>query len=239
MHDTAKPYVTTADVSVRMFRSGVLETLSHVHPAVPHLLFLPVVAWCLWAAPTTPARSAALVLGGVLLWTLVEYLVHRFLFHPGDVVMEETHAVVARLAPGEPVLPALPSWRHRLYFIAHGVHHEYPSDSTRLVIPPGASVPLAALFYLVFRAVAGAAAPALFAGFVLGYLAYDTIHFAVHHQGLPTAWGRYLKRRHARHHFVDADEDYGVSTPLWDVVLGTFSGGPAHRPAAAEGGRER
>ncbi len=68
------------------------------------------------------------------------------------------------------------------------------------------------------------AAPPLFAGFVVGYLVYDTVHYAVHHPGLPTTWGRFLKRRHVRHHFVDADRDYGVSSPLWDWVLGTLGG---------------
>jgi sterol desaturase/sphingolipid hydroxylase (fatty acid hydroxylase superfamily) len=121
-------------------------------------------------------------------------------------------------------MPALPTWRHRSYFVAHGVHHEYPSDSSRLVAPPGASVPIAIVTWLLFRALAGPQlAPALFAGFVAGYLVYDTTHYAVHHFGMPTAWGRYLKKRHARHHFLDPDSDYGVSSPLWDVVFGTFT----------------
>jgi sterol desaturase/sphingolipid hydroxylase (fatty acid hydroxylase superfamily) len=49
---------------------------------------------------------------------------------------------------------------------------------------------------------------------------------------MPTMWGRYLKKRHARHHFLDPDSDYGVSSPLWDVVFGTFTrlgGAPAAR----------
>lgn len=216
--------MSNADVSVRMFRSDVLEWFSHVHPAVPHVLYVPLVAWLLWGARATPGRTALLWAGGAALWTLAEYLLHRFAFHPSDAVMAETHAVVAALPPGAPVLPALPTWRHRSYFVAHGVHHEYPSDSTRLVAPPGASVPIAIATWLLFRAAAGPAlAPALFAGFVSGYLAYDTTHFAVHHFRMPTSWGRYLKRRHARHHFLDPDSDYGVSSPLWDVVFGTYT----------------
>ncbi len=139
----AKHYVSNADVSVRMFRSDFLERFSHVHPAVPHVIYVPLVLGLLWTERATPGRTALLWLGGVVLWTLAEYLLHRFVFHAPDHVMAETHDVVARLAPGEAVLPALPTWRHRSYFIAHGVHHEYPSDSTRLVMPPGASVPIA------------------------------------------------------------------------------------------------
>ena len=217
-------YVSNADMSVRMFRSGLLERFSHVHPAVPHVIYVPLVAGLLWTARTTRGTTALLFVAGLVLWTLAEYLLHRHVFHAPDHIMAETHDVVARLAPDEPVLPALPSWRHRSYFIAHGVHHEYPSDSSRLVMPPGASVPIAIGTWLLFRAVLGPLyAPAPFAGFVAGYLVYDTTHYAVHHFGMPTAWGRYLKKRHARHHYVDADSDYGVSSPLWDLVFGTFT----------------
>lgn len=219
-----KHFVSNDDVSVRMFRSDLVERLSHVHPVVPHVIFVPIITSLLWRAPTSAAASAGLVLGGLFLWTLVEYVMHKHAFHAPDHVMTETHDVVARLRRDEPVMPALPGWRHKLYFVAHGVHHEYPSDTTRLVMPPGASIPLALLFYGAFRLFAGPArTPALFAGFLVGYLIYDTIHYAVHHPGLPTAFGRYLKKRHHRHHFLDPDSDYGVSSPLWDAVFGTLT----------------
>jgi len=216
--------VTTADRSVRMFRQDWVEWCSHVHPVVPHLIFWPVIAVLLATARTPIGVSALLLLGGLVVWTLVEYFLHRYLFHAPDAVMEETHRISASLPIDQAVIPELPSWRHVVYFIAHGVHHEYPSDSSRLVMPPSASIPLAFLFYALFRLTAGARyAPAMFAGFVVGYLIYDTVHYAVHHPGLPTAWGRFLKRRHARHHFVDPDSDYGVSSPIWDWVMGTLS----------------
>lgn len=220
----SKHFVSNADVSVRMFRSDLVERLSHVHPAVPHLIYVPVVVALLWTADTGRGESVLLFAGGVLLWTLAEYLLHKHAFHAPDHIMAETHAVAAALPRSEPVLPALPTWRHQAYFLAHGVHHEYPSDSTRLVAPPGASIPLALVIWLIVRAVAGPVlTPALFAGFIAGYLVYDTTHFAVHHFAMPTRWGRYLKKRHARHHFVDPDSDYGVSSPLWDVVFRTFT----------------
>jgi hypothetical protein len=229
----AKHYVSNADVSVRMFRSDLLERLSHVHPVVPHVLYVPLVTALVWRAPTHAMATALLFAAGVLAWTLAEYLLHKHVFHAPDHIMAETHDVVASLSRDEPVLPALPTWRHVAYFIAHGVHHEYPSDSSRLVMPPGASVPIAVVTWLLFRAVLGPVdTPAFFAGFVAGYLVYDTTHYAVHHLAMPTAWGRYLKKRHARHHFLDADRDYGVSSPLWDVVFGTFT--PSSRRETAE-----
>jgi sterol desaturase/sphingolipid hydroxylase (fatty acid hydroxylase superfamily) len=227
--------VTVDNRSVRMFRHDWIERCSHVHPVVPHVIFWPVIVTLLVIARTPPVMTAALVLAGLVVWTLTEYILHRFLFHAPDAIMEETHRIAAALAPDEPVIPALPTFRHVTYFIAHGVHHEYPSDSSRLVLPPTASVPLAVVFYGLFRLAFGAAAtPPMFAGFITGYLIYDTVHYAVHHPGLPTAWGRFLKRRHARHHFVDPDRDYGVSSPLWDWVLGTLGSRPAEPRALAE-----
>lgn len=223
MRDARTAGTTTGDATVRMFRSDFMERLTHVQPWVPHLLYIPVVAVCLWLAPTAPPQTALLFVVGLLLWTLTEYLMHRFVFHWPDDIMNETHAVVESLPAGEAAIPRMPSWKHLAYFIGHGVHHVAPTEPTRLVMPPGASIPLALLFFAIFRLLFGAAELGAFAGFVTGYLVYDTIHYAVHHQGLPTRWGRYLKKRHARHHYVDADEDYGVSSPLWDLVFGTFS----------------
>ena len=204
-----------------------MERFTRVHPVVPHVLFVPVVVFSLWKSGVGAAASAGLFLGGLFLWTFVEYMMHRFVFHAPDHVMEETHDIVAALGPGEAVVPKLPSWRHTVYFISHGVHHDYPSDSKRLVMPPGVSVPLATAFWFLFLSLFGMVlAPALFGGFVMGYLIYDTIHFAVHHFSVPTAAGKFLKRKHHRHHFLDPDEDYGVSSPLWDLVLGTFGKRP-------------
>jgi 4-hydroxysphinganine ceramide fatty acyl 2-hydroxylase len=214
--------VSTEDTSVRMFRRDWLERLTHVHPAVPHIIYVPLVVALIWRAPTPASVTAGLMGVGLVLWSLIEYVLHRHLFHAPDAVMQETHDIVARVGAGDPVIAALPGWRHIVYFIMHGIHHEYPSDSSRLVMPPGASVPLALLFFVLFRLIVGTRyTPGMFAGFLIGYLAYDTIHFAVHHVPLPTTWGRFTKRRHYRHHFVNPDRDYGVSSPLWDIVLGT------------------
>jgi sterol desaturase/sphingolipid hydroxylase (fatty acid hydroxylase superfamily) len=89
---------------------------------------------------------------------------------------------------------------------------------------PPASIPLAALFALLFRLAVGAHRwPALFAGFLVGYLVYDSVHYAVHHPSMRTALGRSTKWRHCRHHFTDPDRDYRVSSPLWDLIMGALS----------------
>ncbi|HUL50419.1 MAG TPA: sterol desaturase family protein [Gemmatimonadales bacterium] len=222
MHSERR-FVRNEDVSCRMFRSPAFEALSHVHPLVPHAIFVPCVAILLWPGQTALSLySIASRLGfGLLLWTLVEYVIHRFVFHPPAWIEDDTRRILGTLAVGEPAMAALPTWRHRFYFLVHGVHHDFPNDSRRLVMPPSVSVPLACLFYAVFRAAFGAGANATFAGFVIGYLCYDTIHYLTHHGSRHTALGRYLRRAHFGHHYVDSSRNYGVSSPLWDVLLGT------------------
>jgi sterol desaturase/sphingolipid hydroxylase (fatty acid hydroxylase superfamily) len=230
-------FVSNQDESCRMFRSEWMERLSHVHPVVPHLLYLPLVAAMLWAAavPGSPAGNAPRLFGvGVLVWTLVEYIIHRFVFHPPRHIEDETRRILSRLARGEPAMPALPSWRHRFYFLVHGVHHDFPSDSRRLVMPPSVSAPLAVIFYGAFHAGLGAAAPAAFAGFVTGYLCYDTIHYLTHQGATGGTVGRFLRRHHFRHHYVDSSRGFGVSSPVWDLALGTFS--RERTPASTRGG---
>ena len=217
-------FVNNDDASCRMFGGNVQEALSHVPPWAPHAIFLPVIGFALAAAFRTasPARVGVLALGGLFLWTLLEYVIHRSIFHPPQWIEDDTRRVVGSLAPGQAVLPALPTLRHKFYFVVHGVHHDYPNDSTRLVMPPSVSIPLAALFFLAFAGLFGAAAPAVFAGFIAGYLVYDTIHFVVHHASGSSGLVRALKRRHFRHHYADSSHDFGVSSPLWDLILGTL-----------------
>jgi 4-hydroxysphinganine ceramide fatty acyl 2-hydroxylase len=216
-------FVSNHDVSCRMFKREWLERLSHVHPLVPHVIFVPVIVGLLLLPTglTGPGRVGWFLVG-VATWTLTEYLIHRFLFHPPPQIEEDTRELLSALAPGEPCMPALPTWRHRFYFLVHGVHHDFPSDSTRLVMPPSVSVPLAALFFLLFRTVIGAPSPITFAGFIAGYLFYDTTHYLTHRGHPRTSLGRVQRRRHFRHHYADSSHDYGVTSPLWDVVLGTM-----------------
>ena len=218
-------YVSNQDETCRMFRSDLLERLSHVHPATPHVLYLPVIALVLVVAARRgqgAGRIALLFLGGVFVWSLLEYLIHRFVFHPPQLVEDETRAVTASLAPGGAVIPALPTWRHQFYFLVHGVHHDYPNDSRRLVMPPSVSLPLATAFFFLFRWILGPLAPAAFGGLVAGYLVYDTSHYFIHHSPGKTALGRHLKRRHFHHHYRDSARNFGVSSPLWDAIWGTM-----------------
>ncbi len=139
---------------------------------------------------------------GFLLWTLVEYLLHRVVFH---------HRPRG-------------SWQRKLHFLAHGIHHKDPWDPSRLVFPPLAGYAIAlVLFVLIHLAIPLPSALATMAGLLVGYLAYDLGHFAWHHARCAHGIAHYLKRYHLAHHHRDSDSHYGVSLPLWDVVFRTYS----------------
>jgi 4-hydroxysphinganine ceramide fatty acyl 2-hydroxylase len=221
----ARMYISNKDVSVRIFRSDFLERFTHVHPIVPHVIYIPVIAFVLYlsyAAGVGVVQTALLFVTGLALWTVAEYALHRFVLHTAPELEEEVREIVGGLAPGEAALPKLTSFRQRHYFLAHGIHHDFPNDSRRLVIPPSVSIPLGVLFFSAFRLAFGpGAGPALFGGFTAGYLIYDTTHYAVHHFSLHGRLMLYLKKKHFRHHYQDSRRDFGVSNPLWDWILRT------------------
>ncbi len=198
--------------SPTMFDIKWLDKLSRVHWTVPLLIFVPAIAAALLLGfiHGVGAWALAWVAGGYVIWTLTEYWLHRVVFH---------------FAPEEGV-------GARLHWIIHGVHHDHPNDPMRLVMPPSVSVPLAALFVYVFYLVFGSPGfLPLSAGFLGGYLAYDMLHYHVHHRHATTRLGKLMRELHMRHHFQDGGTGYGVSAPFWDHVFGTATRRPAGRQA--------
>lgn len=192
-------FVSNSPESVRMFEKDWMEALSKVHFTVPLLLYLPVLGWLLWHSEAHWA-SLGWFLGGLVAWTFMEYVLHRFVFH--------------WMPPGK--------WGARIHFIIHGVHHDYPNDRLRLVMPPVVSIPLAVLFFGLYRLVLGALTVyPFFAGFLLGYLCYDMTHYAVHHLNWKHPLWQRIKQHHMLHHFQQPDKGFGVSSPLWDFVFKT------------------
>jgi sterol desaturase/sphingolipid hydroxylase (fatty acid hydroxylase superfamily) len=193
--------------STRLFENDWLERASHVHPVTPALVWMPVIAWLLWRSLAVDRLDIAVMAGlapaGLLAWTLTEYLVHRFLFH------------------WRPRSPAA----RRLVFIVHGVHHETPDDPTRLLMPPVPAIAGFAILYAIVRTMLGSPwAEPFFAFFLLGYLAYDYVHLAVHRGRPRTRVGRVLWRWHMLHHFATPEARWGVSSPVWDHVFRTAAG---------------
>ncbi len=203
--------INHSETPIRLFQSDFLEFFTHIHPVVVLVLYVPVAVFFMVRALATgtahaPAGEVFLAYGaGFLVWTLSEYLLHRFLFHY------------------EPSAP----WLQRAWYLIHGVHHEQPQCKTRLVMPPILSIPLAFLFYGFFALLVGTIVglPHLtgpvFAGFLTGYLCYDMLHYAEHHLSMRWGFLKYIKLYHLRHHYKNPNHGFGVSSPVWDVVFRT------------------
>ncbi|WP_428667416.1 sterol desaturase family protein [Runella sp.] len=207
-----KKYVSNSTESNRMFKSDLLEALSKVHYTVPLFIFLPVIGYFSWKSlfegDFSVATFAGYYLAGLFVWSFTEYFMHRFVFHftPKGKLME------------------------RIHFIFHGVHHDYPNDAKRLVMPPSVSIPLATAFYFLFALFLGKyALGAFFAGFISGYLFYDMSHYALHHANFKSGFWKKLKKHHMLHHYSEADKGYGVSSDFWDKIFGSaFSDSKDH-----------
>ncbi len=202
--------------SPAMFSSPLLDRATRVHVVVVPAIFVPVILALLVLGfrGLSPAAAAAWVAMGYATWTLTEYWLHRVVFH-----FEPERGLGARL-----------------HWMLHGVHHDHPNDPLRLVMPPSASLPLAALFVLLFHLLLPTpAAWTLSGGFLAGYLVYDLVHFHIHHGTPRSRLGRRLREHHMRHHFQDDDTAFGISAPFWDRVFGTAP--PARRTAGARTAR--
>jgi len=199
--------VTRTDVlkaSPPMFRTPFMDRATRVHPSVPILIFVPAIVVLAAVAASRGIgglRLAIFFVLGWVLWGLVEYWVHRVLFH---------------IEPEE-------GWGARLHWMVHGVHHDHPNDPLRLVMPPVVSVPGTAAFTLVFALLLGVNdGLALGSGFIAGYLVYDMTHHHLHHHKPRTRGGLLLRELHMRHHFQDDTRGFGISAPWWDAIFRTL-----------------
>jgi sterol desaturase/sphingolipid hydroxylase (fatty acid hydroxylase superfamily) len=201
-----KNFVSNSSDSIRMFKNDVLEAMSKVSFYVPLLVYVPVIIYLVWASfyvfNLSLISFIGLFLCGLFVWTFIEYVMHRYVFHfyPKSELGKKIH------------------------FIFHGVHHDYPNDAKRLVMPLSASIPLALAFYLLFDILMPEGTNySFFVGFIGGYLAYDMTHYALHHANFKNGFWKKLKHHHMLHHYSDSTKGYGVSSDFWDRVLGSNS----------------
>ena len=153
------------------------------------------LAALLWAGGPAAQRGelAAIALLGFAGWTLIEYVLHRFVLH---------------------WLQPFKRW--------HILHHQHPA--ALICTPTILSAALIVLLVFLPALLLGDIwrACALTLGLVTGYLVYALLHHALHH-GHPTS--KWLKKRqhwHALHHRPSQRSDcFGVTTEVWDHVLGT------------------
>lgn len=194
-------YVSNKNETIRLFNNPFLEYFSHIHPITPVIVYVPVILVTAYLGfnSVNPLYGIPVFFSGILLWTITEYSIHRWAFHTN---------------------PTTDTGK-RIHFLVHGIHHDYPRDRTRLVMPLLVSVPLAILFYFLFLWIFGVYDHVIFSGFVLGYVSYDSIHYATHHLPMKGKLGNFLRVYHLRHHYEDENTAYGVSNPLWDYIFQT------------------
>jgi sterol desaturase/sphingolipid hydroxylase (fatty acid hydroxylase superfamily) len=139
-----------------------------------------------------PLRAALIVLLGLFAFSFIEYAFHRWLFH-GRVALFER---------------------------GHTLHHERPLgyDSLPFFFAPMVALSCAGALMLLLPA----AVALLFMGAVaLGYALYGFSHYIIHRRRFRSALWRQWAAVHNIHHF-HPDKNYGVTTPLWDFILGTW-----------------
>jgi dihydroceramide fatty acyl 2-hydroxylase len=198
VHDWARPRAGES----RLFEQDLLERVTLAHPGWPIALYGPGGAGLVWYAARAGVAPGALAGGyaaGLLVWTLTEYVIHRYSFHH----VPSTRFEVA------------------LAYLVHGVHHAYPDDSRRWVLPVVVTLPIAAAIVAIARIAGGASALPAVAGFLHGYLAYDTLHHTIHRGRNRSRVVRWLRKYHMQHHYATPDQRFGVSSPLWDVIFRT------------------
>ncbi|NXG68881.1 FA2H hydroxylase, partial [Baryphthengus martii] len=213
------------DRPIRLFHSDILESLSKTAWYVVFIVWAPVVLYLSWVSYTSLAQGntrlfssftteysipihkycfPVIFLLGMFLWSLLEYLIHRFVFH---------------MKP-----PASNYYLITLHFLLHGQHHKSPFDRSRLVFPPVPASLVIGFFYgvlqLMLPEVLGLT---VFIGGLCGYIVYDMMHYYLHY-GSPKK-GTYLyglKAYHVKHHFEHQKSGFGITTRFWDHPFRTL-----------------
>lgn len=183
----------------RFFSSSWAEAVTKVKWWIVPMVWIPVSIASFTVATRELDMQYAFVLAllGGGLWQLIEYSLHRYLFH-----------WVPRRGAGI-----------FLHFLFHGCHHKFPMDTDRLVFPPIPASWVAMVIFATLRlCFLFHDALAVFSGVLLGYVAYDCIHYLIHSGSMKT----FLSRHHMIHHFVNHNSNYGISSPLLDILLWTI-----------------
>jgi sterol desaturase/sphingolipid hydroxylase (fatty acid hydroxylase superfamily) len=159
-----------------------------------------------------PAAIAGIA--GVLSWTFLEYVLHRFLGHD------------KRTQPN-------------FFSREHTRHHSEGNYFAPAWKKGAAALVTTAVVAPIAILLGGVAVGGTYtAGLMLMYLSYEWVHWRCHvHPGIG-AYGRFIRRHHFSHHFTDPKKNHGVTTPIWDFVFGTFSptGSPTDSPTGSRTG---
>jgi sterol desaturase/sphingolipid hydroxylase (fatty acid hydroxylase superfamily) len=164
------------------------------------------LAVCLGFVASSQGLSASsiilLLVSGAFSWSLIEYVLHRFIFH---------YDAQSRLG-------------RKLLYQVHLSHHDNPAATNRIFASLLLSAPIATLYWLVAWALTSswAAASYIFIGMSAGYFFYEWLHFQCHHGNSRLRVLRYLRKYHLLHHYKTPELRFGVTSPLFDLIFGTF-----------------
>lgn len=186
---------------IRLFRNPWLEKLTVIHLSAFIALWaalLPAIGVTgLYVAPTLWA--VPLVGAGLVVWTLTEYALHRYVFH---------------FEPRSPML-------QQAMFVIHANHHADANDPLRNLMPPIVSIPVGMAVWSLSVWVLGAQGTWFLLGFMTGYVVYDLVHYACHQFPMKGRMARMLKTHHMRHHHFKVEGNYAITGMIWDRVFAT------------------
>ncbi len=193
---------------------GLKDLFAHPEMRMMLIIWPPIVvaflAGALLAGDAPAWLLAIAVPYGFLAWTLIEYAMHRHVFH-WQPEGRFWRWLAAPLGP------------------PHVRHHENPTSyrGAILIGQTPSLIVMGACFGLLLLAPVptGFACMAMAAGSV-GYVLFQSIHFACHMMPMRRGYWAMIKRHHAIHHYRDETVNFGLTTPLWDWVFGTL-----YRPA--------
>ncbi|KAL6441143.1 hypothetical protein ACFW04_003455 [Cataglyphis niger] len=197
---------------IRFFQSDILELLSITPWYIIPIIWFPIVTYffymgCVENISTNIVITLLRILPsfvlGISIWTVLEYFIHRKVFH-----FKPPHNSRLLIT---------------LHFLFHGCHHKAPLDERRLVLPPILSLTIAAIIWQIYKAIFPLQiVHFVFAGTIIGYLCYDLMHYYLH-SGAPKAESYLytMKRRHNYHHFLHYNQGFGITSELWDQLLKT------------------
>lgn len=188
----------------QLFENKFLEALTKGSPLLSWGIHLPILIYCFYYGYANyEMKFGNMILisfGALFFWTFFEYLAHRYVFH----MISEN--------------PKL----QRIAYVMHGNHHHYPRDKQRLFMPPVPSLILAALIFGVQYLFLGQYTFAFYPGFILGWLLYASMHYAIHAMAPPFKFMKPLWRNHHLHHYKNEELGFGVSNTFWDKIFGTM-----------------
>jgi sterol desaturase/sphingolipid hydroxylase (fatty acid hydroxylase superfamily) len=191
----------------QIFANPFLETFTKAPPIVSVIIYLTILFSLLVIGyqakvVSSPLNGVLIFAGAIFFWTFFEYFFHKYINHLDEYFPDSETA-------------------RKVAYSIHGIHHEYPRDKERLIMPPVPGLIILAVLFLIFRLALGSYLYIFMPGFITGYLLYTFVHYSIHKTPVPS----YLKvqyRHHAVHHYKYPNKAFGVSTTIWDRVFGTM-----------------